>query len=63
MKPAIGEAGKEMAELTNATGKRDQHDEAICWGYEDSRDELRVVPKEVITETELNQQSEGLSKQ
>ena len=51
-KPAKGKAGKEMAELTNATGKREQHDEAICGGYKDYRDELRVVPKGLVRETE-----------
>ena len=41
----MDKAGKEMAELTKATGKRNQHDEAICGGHEDSNDELREVPK------------------
>ena len=34
--PAIDKAGKEMAEQTKATGKRNHHDKAICGGYEDS---------------------------
>ena len=48
----MDKAGKGMAELTKATGKRNKHDEAICWGYEDSRDELREVLKDVVRETE-----------